>query len=519
MIDTTLRLKLIRLAHTKPELRSHLLPLLNNRPVEQVARHLESPRQSQDKNAKVFNTDEALQKYLKEHPDADKSKHSIKTKEEKPSKEKSEKKPEGKSEKKPETKTPDVSKIPADATIKDLPPQAREEIADYKISVVGDSAKQALEISRKLKKGIDKAADICKMSPSVCRENKGLTRDKMPQIEGEKSIKAMLASSDPKDVAKGKAMVEAGADPKSDKTVMQQMVAHLSDNGVKTTKKTMPVGKMKATQSEIKAAKVFGMADAHLKGKFDNIDDSVIVSKDGHILDGHHRWAALLTIDPSREMKVQEIDMTMDELLKEAASVPGVYKADFEGNPLPEKDQKKYKEEHKSTFKKSSAALYRSVVRLAHSNPELRSVLLPLLKKGSAMKLLFSKVEDIDGDFSVDAGSGEALGHIQLYGLTLMYQSNEVLISIAGTLLIDRLKRAPFPQSMEGTVLSIDDINLILTSRSPKKILVSGMVSLQSEEDKSTTTNFVGTFHPTGYLQQAWKAIQDPNWDGSQQIF
>jgi len=321
--------------------------------------------------AKVFNTDKALQEYLKEHPGADKSKHSI---------EKTEKNPKGKSE----GKKIDLGKLPDDAGVKDLPPEAREEISDYKISVVGKDAKTALGISRKLKKGIDRAADICKMNPTVCQDNKGLTRDKMPQIEGEKSVKDMLASSKPDDVAKGEAMVQAGADPKSDKTIMQQMVDHLKSNGISTTRKKMAVGKLKATQSEIKAEKVFSMADAHLKGKFDNIGDSVIVSKDGHILDGHHRWAALLTIDPSREMNVQEIDLTMDELLEEAASLPGVYKADFSGKPLSKADQEKYKSENKSRFKgNKKSSLYQSVVRLAHSNPRLRPHLLPILRGAS----------------------------------------------------------------------------------------------------------------------------------------
>jgi hypothetical protein len=161
---------------------------------------------------------------------------------------------------------------------------------------------------------------------------------------------------------------------------MGQMVDHLKENGIKTTKKKMEVGKMKATQKEIQAAKTFGFADAFLKGEFPNIGDSVIVSSDGHILDGHHRWAALLTVDAGREMDVQVIDMTMDELLEEAASFPGVYKADIKSNPLPEEDQKKYKSENKSKYKKKSFSLYGSVVRLAHSRPEFRSRLLPVLQ-------------------------------------------------------------------------------------------------------------------------------------------
>jgi len=58
--ETSLRSKVIRLAHQKPELRAHLLPLL--------------------KTAKVFHSDKALQTYLTEHPGADKGNHSVDTK-------------------------------------------------------------------------------------------------------------------------------------------------------------------------------------------------------------------------------------------------------------------------------------------------------------------------------------------------------------------------------------------------------------------------------------------------------
>jgi hypothetical protein len=341
---TTLLGSLIRLAHENPKAKMALLPLL--------------------REAKVWSSEDAMKEYLRDHPGADPKNHSVGAKN-----------PEGGGKGK---NTDPLKKVPEKATIKDLPPEVREEISDYKINIVGKDAKKAVEIARKLKKGIDRAADICKMSPSVCKGNKGLTRDKMPQIDGEKSVKEFLASGKPDEKAKGEAMVQAGADPKSNKTILQEMLDHFEKNGVKTTVEEMPVGHMKATQSEIKAEKVFGMADAHLKGKFDDIDASVVVSKDGHILDGHHRWAALLTIDPGRTMKVKKIDMTMDELLKEAASFPGVYKADFSGKPLPEEDQKKYKAENKSRWKSSS--LLGGVIRLAHANPDLRPMLLPILR-------------------------------------------------------------------------------------------------------------------------------------------
>ena len=323
----------------------------------------------------------------------------------------------------------DLAQYGMDATEKDLSPQHREEIEGYNIEVVGADAAQAVEVARKIKEGIEKSADICKMSPSVCEGNMGLTRDNMPQIEGGSSVKEMLTSdedrikdatfSDPKtkkevpfdklpekeqakfkgkwaaDRAKGTAMVQAGADPEESRTVMQQMIDFLGKNGTATLDESIPVGELKATQKEIQAQKAFGMADSHLKGKFKSIGDSVVISRDGHILDGHHRWAALLTIDPSRKMKVKVIDMDMADLLEEAQAVPGVYRADIKGDPLGESDQKDYKAKSKSKFGqkedkpvKKKATVQQAVLKLAKENPGFRKALIAELQKTAAPKMV-----------------------------------------------------------------------------------------------------------------------------------
>jgi hypothetical protein len=360
----SLRSKVIHLAHEAPELRGLLLPLL--------------------KTAEAFPTEKALQKYLEEHPKADRSKHTVEKKTEggkdkgSPPKVKVDEKLLKK--RRPKIESADLSGYPPDASADDLTPEHKEEIEGYELDIVGTSATQAVEIARKIKEGISKFSDICKLNPSTCTKNLGLTRDKMPQIEGEKSVQQMLDSDHPLERKKGQAMVEAGADPKDKRPILQQMLDHLAKNGVKSHNTEVPVGSLFATQSEIKASKVYGMADAHLKGKFNAIDDSVVVSRDGHILDGHHRWAALLAIDPTRKMKVKVVDMDMKDLLEEAQAIPGVYKADFAGEPLDEGAQKKYKEQAKSRFgKPKDAALHARLVRLAYRDLSVRPLILSIL--------------------------------------------------------------------------------------------------------------------------------------------
>lgn len=44
-----------------------------------------------------------------------------------------------------------------------------------------------------------------------------------------------------------------------------------------------------------------------LKGDFR--DDDILISSDGHIIDGHHRWALALLLNPNCELKCTEIDI------------------------------------------------------------------------------------------------------------------------------------------------------------------------------------------------------------------
>lgn len=343
-----------------------------------------------EREAKEFPTEKALKKYMEEHPKADPKQHSV-----------SKGKPSGKPSGKPKrdggpagTENLPVESPPGGAEMMEkrkgkpptapdnLPKEHRESLKDYNLDIVGDDALQAVEIAEKLKKGIEASADVCKLSPPVCVENKGLTRDKMPQIEGGKSVKDMLKSDDDLERKKGEAMVQAGADPDDNRSVMAQMLDHFKSQGSGSKQARIRVGELKATQKEIKAGKTFGIADAHLKGKFDALTEEpkVMISRDGYILDGHHRWAAVLTIDPKRTMEVVVIDMDMDNLLHEAASYPGVYQADFSGAPLDEIKQKTYKEKHKSKLSKADKeAGLRFALRIAAmEHPECREELLKL---------------------------------------------------------------------------------------------------------------------------------------------
>lgn len=245
-------------------------------------------------------------------------------------------------------------------SLRDLTPKEKAEIKEYKLRVVGDDATAALELARLLRRGINRAADYCKIKPAACKDNLGLPRSKMPQIAGGKTLSQLRRSKKPGDQAAAEAIMAAGGDPKTRGTIAQQFLARLKASGVQVRKRKIPVGMLKATQREIQAAKAAGMADVHLRGDFPKIDAAVLGSEDGHILDGHHRWAALTMIDPFREMEVIVVDLPIKELLYEAAATPGVYLADFAGIPLPNPDQRAYKRKHPTRLKRGTAPRSRS---------------------------------------------------------------------------------------------------------------------------------------------------------------
>ncbi|MFA6233841.1 MAG: hypothetical protein WC824_06590 [Bacteroidota bacterium] len=223
----------------------------------------------------------------------------------------------------------------ARGTDEDKTYEVRKPIEGYNLEIVGDNEKRAAYVHKKMKEGIDKTTDICVVFPPVCEGNLGITRDNMPQIM-DKSVKALLASKDPAEQKKGKAAVEAGASADDDKPIMDHFLDGLKKKGVKIAKKKVPVGDLKATQREIKAKKTFGMADAYYKGEFDPAKGvEIIISSDNHILDGHHRYAALLLADPTAEMHVVQVDIPMKEFLEKSFKQPGVFRADLQDNVIP----------------------------------------------------------------------------------------------------------------------------------------------------------------------------------------
>lgn len=236
----------------------------------------------------------------------------------------------------------------------------QERIAKYNLDVIldaGGTKEDAIQIAKRLEAGIDEAADVCKASPPVCAGNMGIPRSDMPQIMDE-SVADLLAaknrdgSPDKGKIAKGEAAVAAGADPESQEVPFQMMLDYFKSEGIDVSKPTpTPVGQLKATQKDIQAKKTMFFAETQMKGQWPNgkkadlANDPIVISNDGHILDGHHRWAALLTLGPDMTMNAITVDLPMHELLEKSFDTPGagVFRMDLQNNVV-EGDKPDYKE-------------------------------------------------------------------------------------------------------------------------------------------------------------------------------
>jgi len=319
------------------------------------------PKAARTKKAKEFGTKKELQTYLKEHPDADKSLHSVNpgggaVKNKVPLKSKPGQEPSKKKEKPGCEDGGCVEDKGSGVNVrKDVVEMYEKEIPDYNLKLIAgaggvldkaqiDNVKDIKEklnwLQGRIKEGIKESADICKMNPPVCKGNMGITRNHMPQIM-DKSVKELLNSPDEKDQRKGQAAVDAGADPEDDRSVLQSLMEEVKAEGTDVTVGKVPVGELKATQSEILADKTYGIADAYLRGVpgvVKVMTDPIIISSDNHILDGHHRYSAMLTADPNYKMNVIRIGMPMKDFLMRSHEQSGVFRADIKDNIIPDSD-------------------------------------------------------------------------------------------------------------------------------------------------------------------------------------
>jgi len=211
--------------------------------------------------------------------------------------------------------------------LKDLMPNA--DFSNRPLSSVSPIERQQIstvidklaELGKQAKEKGEKAPNfnLCKVSiPGTnlyCDGNKGIPREDMPQFKGT-PVPGSPADKLPRDSA-GEVDTEE---------FFKKM---LEKDGVKVSEPTeVPPDRLKATQSELVGVKVAGMSEVledPTHPAYEKITAPIYVSNDGYVLDGHHRWAAIVAYNAAHPdnpipMKVRVIDEPIEPLVKRSNS-------------------------------------------------------------------------------------------------------------------------------------------------------------------------------------------------------
>ena len=153
--------------------------------------------------------------------------------------------------------------------------------------------------------------DFCKVSiPGTnlfCGDSKGIPRKKMPQFSGEPTP-GSPADSRPKN-------------KKGEVDGTDDFIKHMEAKGIKIEEKEVLASTLRASQNELVGEKVAGMMT---NTDFDPAGEAIFVSRDGYVIDGHHRWAAQVGRDledgniGDLPLNVRVVDMDIEEVLEEA---------------------------------------------------------------------------------------------------------------------------------------------------------------------------------------------------------
>jgi hypothetical protein len=150
-----------------------------------------------------------------------------------------------------------------------------------------------------------------------CDDNLGIPRDEMPQFKGTAQPGSRAAGMD------ADASGEVDTEP-----VFKEM---LKEKGIKTLQTEIPADKLKATQKDLVGAKVVGMMGALEKDpNHPKITAPIYVSRDGHVIDGHHRWAAIVAhnaANPDKQIPMKTTVLDMD--IKDAIPMANKFAEDM----------------------------------------------------------------------------------------------------------------------------------------------------------------------------------------------
>ena len=207
--------------------------------------------------------------------------------------------------------------------LKDLMPNAKFDrkplsaIAPIERQQISTVIDKLAELGKQAKEKGEQAPNfnLCQVSiPGTnlyCDGNIGIPREDMPQFKG---------TPEP-----GSPADKLPRDSSGEVDTEEFFKEMLNKKGIKVSKPTnVPPDRLKATQSELVGVKVAGMAgvlEDPNHPAYGKITAPIYVSNDGYVLDGHHRWAAIVAHNASHPdkqipMQVRVVDEPIRPLVK-----------------------------------------------------------------------------------------------------------------------------------------------------------------------------------------------------------
>lgn len=139
---------------------------------------------------------------------------------------------------------------------------------------------------RKTAKKNRKSTNLCNKTKTFCKGAKNIPRRLMPQIYNHKRFSKKIRKN--------------------------------YNIGSKTIK--LSTKSLKPSQNEINGEIVEKVVESMKKTRKSKKEMPIVVSKDGYVVDGHHRWAAHKKMNPRKKIKALKIDAPINDALGIAIS-------------------------------------------------------------------------------------------------------------------------------------------------------------------------------------------------------
>jgi hypothetical protein len=164
---------------------------------------------------------------------------------------------------------------------------------------------------------------FCGSSIATDRHPNGVPRIEMPQLSGKVMSKVRDANGNEVDNPAVQGMplkVDKDGKPTDEVDIAPFFVQHLAKLGIGSREGVMRASNLRASQNELKGPNVgFFMTDS---GQEIIDNEPIFVSRDGFVIDGHHRWAGKIGVDLAdgqqgdTDIRVVVIDAPIMEVLQ-----------------------------------------------------------------------------------------------------------------------------------------------------------------------------------------------------------